>query len=123
MKPKNSGIDANLQKHILVGAGLGLYFGLFFRPAREPSLWIALGLSILITVVMFLLKVFRKDRPPVLVLLKEAPFTFLQYLLILAVFEGRHLAYDFGGRTATTVLTTIMGAITGVLIYWKGDNK
>ena len=118
---KSNLVEHNLQRHVLIGAGLGLYFGLFFRPAREPSLLIVLGLSVLITVVMFIIRLFQKERPPMPVILKEVPLNFLQYLLILVVFEGRHLAWDYGGRVATTIFTTIMGIVTGALIYWKGN--
>ena len=106
-----------------MGAGLGLYFGLFFRPAREPSLMIALGLSAVITVVMFVIRLFQRDRLPFQDILKEVPINFLQYLLILAVLEGRHLAWDLGGRVATTILTTLMGIVTGALVYWKSFGK
>lgn len=122
-KSKNSGMEYSLQRYILMGAGLGLYFGLFFRPSREPSLLIALGLSIVITVVMFVIRLFQKNKLPFQEILKEVPINFLQYLLILAVLEGRHLAWDYGGRTATTILTTLMGMTTGALVFWKSNGK
>ena len=122
-KSKKNGMQYSLQRYIWIGAGLGLYFGLFFRPSREPSLLIALGLSLVITIVMFLIRLFQRDRLPFQEILKEVPINFLQYLLILAVLEGRHLAWEMGGRTATTILTTLMGMVTGALVFWKSNGK
>ena len=120
---KKAAAKANLQKHIMVGAGLGLYFGMFFRPAREPSFLIVIGLTLLVTLVMFLVRMVPKTRPPVSEAIREIPLNLLQYFIILAALEGRHFAYDIGGRIATSILSTAMGAVTGALIYWKGRGK
>ena len=122
-KSDKSVMKANLHRHIMVGAALGLYFGMFFRPARDPNFLFAAGLALLVTFVMFLVRLFQKNRPPVKSLLREAPLNLLQYFLILAALEGRHYAYDLGGRVATSILMTCMGAVTGALIYWKSHGK
>lgn len=106
---------ALLKRYVLVGAGLGIYFGYFFRPAREPSLLIVVGLSLLIAVVSVVLKLLRKERPSFSQILTEAGLTFARYGLLLTILEGRHLAYDFGGRWAVTAMTTMMGALVG---FW-----
>ena len=44
-----------LTRYALTGGAIGLYFGFFFRPAREPNLWFALllaGLVVVVTVVV-----------------------------------------------------------------------
>jgi hypothetical protein len=105
-----------LRRYALVGAGLWDYFGYFFRPVSEPSLLIVVGLSLLITLVTFVLKLIRKERPPLPELLRGAGLTFIRYVLILTVLEGRHLAYDFGGRLAATAFTILMGALAG--LWW-----
>ena len=106
-----------------MGAGLGLYFGLFFRPAREPSFLFAIGLAILVTFVMFLIRLIRKDRPGFAVAFREVPLNLLQYTIILIALEARHFAHDAGGRVATSILMTIMGSITGALYWWKSGKK
>ena len=58
-----------LTRYALTGGALGLYFGLFFRPARQPNLLVVLGLAILITLVMTGIHVFR-ERPSLSALLK-----------------------------------------------------
>jgi len=125
MKSILEALDSNLRKHLLVGAGLGFYWGYTFRPsiAREPSLFVIFGFSILVTVVMFGLRLFQKDRPELGVMMKELPMTFLKSVLIFAALEGRHFVWDIGGRALTTAYSAVMGIVAGALIYWKGDSK
>jgi len=102
------------QRYIMTGAAIGLYFGYFFRPAREPSLLFIFGLSVVIVAVTLLLK-----RPPLADIPKIAMTTFLKYSLLLAVLEGRHLFYDWGGRWATMAMTGAMGALTGLWFAYE----
>jgi len=101
-----------LTRYSLTGAAIGLYFGLFFRPAREPNLLFVLALAILISVVMTVIKAFR-ERPSLLKLLKVALFTFLKATLFLVLLELRHPIYDYGGKVAVTIFMTLMGALAG----------
>ncbi len=48
------------QRYVLVGAALGLYFGIFFRPAREPSFIAAVVLSLMATAVTLLIRGLKK---------------------------------------------------------------
>ncbi len=112
---KDNKWQATTQRYVLTGAAIGLYFGYFFRPVREPSLLIIFGLSLVIVAVTLLLK-----RPPLADVPKVALSTYVKYTLLLAVFEGRHLAYDFGGRWATVVMTGALGALAGL---WFAYDK
>ena len=102
-----------LTRYALTGGALGLYFGLFFRPAREPNLLFVMGLAALITVVMTGIKVYR-ERPSLPNLLKSAAGTFLKAILFLILLELRHPVYDFGGRVAVTIFMTLIGVLTGL---------
>lgn len=102
-----------LTRYTLTGGAIGLYFGFFFRPAREPNLLFVLGLAILISVVMTGIKAF-KERPSLWALLKSAVFTFLKATLFLVLLELRHPVYDYGGRVAVTVFMSLMGALAGL---------
>lgn len=73
----------------MTGGAIGLYFGFFSRPARQPSLIFVLGLALLITLVTALIKVF-KQRPSLPALLKAAFLTFLKAVLFLILLELRH---------------------------------
>jgi hypothetical protein len=59
----------------LTGGALGLYFGLFFRPVREPSLWLVVVLAALVALVMLLIRAVR-ERPSFVALLKGAGANF-----------------------------------------------
>lgn len=104
-----------VRRYVLTGAALGLYFGLFFRPVREPSLLLVVGLSLLAAAATVGLRLVRGERPSFGRLLKDFAFTWGKFALVLAIFEGRHLAHDFGGRMAVTLMTTALGALTGWL--------
>lgn len=102
-----------LTRYALTGGALGLYFGLFFRPARQPSLLFALGLAVLITLVTLVIQIFR-ERPSISHLLKSAALTFLKASLFLILLELRHPVFEYGGKTAMTIFMTIMGALAGL---------
>jgi hypothetical protein len=110
------------QRYILVGAAIGLYFGFFFRPLRDaPSLGMVLGLSLLAALVTVGLKAYR-ERPSFPTLLRRFGISWLQFIVIVATLEGRHLAYETGGRTAVVLLTGMMGALLGGWWYYDGKN-
>lgn len=109
--------NPKLRQYILTGAGIGLYFGWFFRPMRDPSLYTVVGLSLVITVVMTLLRLYRGERKR---LIQSAGATFVQFALVIAMLEARHFAFDFGGRFAVIIFTTIMGAVSG---YWMAYKE
>ena len=114
---------ASMQRYILTGAALGLYFGLFFRPVREgPSLVVIVGLSLLSALLMTLLRLRHPEERDPGKLLRYGLRTWMTFALFLAMLEGRHFAYDLGGRLAVTLFTTISGAGLG-LWYAKTAAK
>lgn len=102
-------------RYIWLGGAIGLYFGWQFRPIRDPSIMVVIGLSLLISVVMLGLSLFKKDRPNFGQLLLRFPLNFIQYAVMIAVLEMRHFALDFGGRFAVIIFTGVMGLLFG---YW-----
>lgn len=109
-----------MQQYILVGGGLGLYFGLFFRPLREPNFAVAVALALLATAAVIIFRMLRKDRPPLATLGQTAVTTFIKFALVLALLEGRHYVHDLGGRWLVTIFTTLMGAIAG---WWFAQSE
>ncbi|KAA3646521.1 MAG: hypothetical protein DWQ07_09930 [Chloroflexi bacterium] len=102
-----------VQRYVLVGIALGLYIGLFFRPVREPNMSIALVLGVLATIVTVGFKAYREKRWPSVI---EIGRTYIQFTLFLLVFEARHIAYDYGGRVAVSVFTSVAGGVIGYLM-------
>lgn len=99
-----------VQRSILVGAALGLYFGWFFRPAREPSLFTPIILGLFITVVMAVWRFVRKEREN---FARRLLVTFASTALFLYILEARHIALDIGGRPLVLAMMAVCGAISG----------
>lgn len=108
-----------VRQYILVGGGLGLYFGYFFRPLRDPNFAVAVAMALLATAVLTTISLLRKNRPPFEEIGKTAVTTFLKFAIILALLEVRHYVYDFGGRWLVVVVTTLLGAIGG---WWMAQS-
>jgi ABC-type uncharacterized transport system permease subunit len=102
-----------LTRYALTGAAIGAYFGLFFRPARQPNLWFVLALALLIALVTTAVSAYR-GRPSPAEMLKSIAATFLKALLILILLELRHPVYAAGGKVAVTIMTTLLGAAAGL---------
>lgn len=102
-----------LTRYALTGGAIGLYFGLFFRPMRQPNLWVVLALAGLVTVVMVGIEAWRK-RPSLSQLLKTAVLTFAKTFFFLLMLELRHPVYNARGRVAVAAFMTLMGALAGL---------
>ena len=111
-----------LTRYALTGGTIGLYFGLFFRPMREANYGYALVLAAVVAVVMTGLHVWRK-RPSFSTLPQHFAITFIKAALALTLLEGRHLAYDWGGKTAVIFFTVIMGAATGLWFAYDQNRQ
>ncbi len=117
--PKGKARASLLRQYVLAGAGLGLYFGLFFRPLREPNFAVSVALALLATAVFTTFALLRKNRPPLGELGKTAVTTFIKFAIVLALLESRHYAYDLGGKWLVTVFTTLLGAGAG---WWLAQS-
>lgn len=108
---------SRLRRYVLTGAALGLYFGYFFRPLREPtvlsSVLLVAGLSLLGALVVTLLRLRRLENREAGSLVRYGFSMWLTFALLLAMQEGRHYANALGGRLATIVFTTLVGAGLG----------
>lgn len=114
----------SVRRHILTGAAIGLYFGWFFRPVREPNGFVVLFLGLLITAVLTLLRIInrKKNQMSARKIFQKIPTTFFQYAVILTMLEFRHFAHDFGGRIAVLVMTLVLGGITGWWMAYQSNR-
>lgn len=117
-KTRQSGKTA-VSQFILVGAGLGLYVGLFFRPLREANFAVAIALALLATAVFTIPSLLKKNRPTLGEWGKTAVATFVKFALILSLLEVRHYVYDLGGKWLVAVFTTLLGAAGG---FWLAQR-
>lgn len=104
------------QKYVLIGAGLGLYFGIFFRPVREPSFAVALLLGVVATVVTVIVNTIQNKKLPTL---RKSLLFLVQYILLMVAFEARHVAFDLGGKAAAIVLSTCTGVIIALVMAYN----
>lgn len=106
-----------------LGAAIGGYFGWFFRPVREPSLLMVVGLSTLIAVVFLVISLFQKPRPDLGTMGRSFLLNLAKYGVIVAALEGRHLVFDWGGRVAVLVLGVIVGLAVGLWFGTTGKQR
>lgn len=112
----------SMSRYALVGGAIGLYFGLFFRPLREPSFAYALLLAVVVAVVMTAVHGWR-ERPSFRNLLVYLGLTFVKVAVVLSLLEGRHLAMDWGGKTAVVIFTVLTGVATGVWFAYEDSRR
>lgn len=114
------------QRYVLVGIGIGLYLGIFFRPVREPSFMAAFILSLLATAATMLVRAIQK-KP--LFSLKRLVIIYLLYTFMILAFEARHIAFDLAvrwgvaGRWGASILGVVVGGLGGYAYGWHTMNK
>jgi hypothetical protein len=121
MSTKKSAYEIGMmQRYILIGAGIGLYYGLFYRSSgTDPDYGIAILLSIFAALITIIIR-FWKKRLPFSVIVKNYFEMLLLYSVFLLTLAGRHLAEQIGGRVGVTVFTTLTGTFLG---YFMATRK
>ena len=109
------------QRYVLIGAALGLYYGIFYRPTdTAPDYGIAILLSIVAALVTVAIRFWGKKQP-FRIIAESFVRTFLFYAVFLLMLAARKLAEQVGGRAAVTALTTATGiGLAYVLAARKG---
>lgn len=109
---------------VLIGAALGLYYGVFYRgPQTPPDYLMALILSVFAALITVLVRSWKKKRT-----FREILFDFLKVLLMFSVFmislELRKVIFERWGKTAVIIFTTSVGILVGLgLAVRKKDGK
>jgi hypothetical protein len=113
---KDPVVIGTIQRYVLIGAAIGLYYGLFYRPSdTAPDYGIAVILSILAAAVTVAVR-FWKKKAPFSTLIKSYFETFLFYLVLLLTLAARQLAEQIGGRFGVTLVTTLVGIGMGYVM-------
>lgn len=119
MKPatkKDPVVIGTIQRYVLIGAALGLYYGIFYRPSgTPPDYGIAILLSILAAAVTVAVR-FWKKKPSLGTLVRNFFETFLFYAVLLLALAFRQLAEQIGGRFGVTLLTMLVGIGMGYFL-------
>jgi hypothetical protein len=122
MITKKSTAKYSTSRYAWTGAAIGLYFGFFFRPQREVNFGYALMLALLIAVVFTALHGWR-ERPSFKTIPAYFAISFVKAALVMSLLEGRHFAFDWGGRTAVVIFCAVMGALSGLWFAYEESRK
>ena len=115
-------MNQTIRRYALTGGALGGYLGVFFRPVREPSAALVLGLAVLVALVMAGLRAV-KERPSLASLLKGAALNFVKTAVLLTLLELRHPLYDMGGKTAVILVMALAGAAAGLWYAFEQSRQ
>jgi hypothetical protein len=109
-----------MQRSILIGAAIGLYYGIFYKPSDvDPDYGIAIVLSIFAALITVVVR-FWKKKQPFSVIIKNYFEMFLLYSVFLLTLAARHLAEQLGGRFVVMLFTTLTGICMG---YFMATRK
>jgi hypothetical protein len=109
-----------MQRSILIGAAIGLYYGIFYKPSGvDPDYGIAIVLSIFAALITVVIR-FWKKKQPFSVIIKNYFEMLLLYSVFLLTLAGRHLAEQIGGRYGVMLFTTLIGTFLG---YFMATRK
>ena len=105
-----------IQRYVLIGAAIGLYYGLFYQPsATDPDYGIAIILSLVAAAVTVAIR-FWKKKAPFSIILKSFVETFLFYSVLLLTLAVRQFAQQVGGRFGVILVTTLVGIGMGYVM-------
>ena len=119
MKYKKSSSVALMQRNLLVGAALGLYYGIFYRPTNtDPDYIIAIVLSVAAALITVVVRFWGK-KPT----FSEIAVSFFKMLLLYSLFlltlAFRHVIDQVGGRVGLAIFTTLVGILMGYFLTPK----
>lgn len=117
MKPKKPAVViGELPRNILVGAAIGLYYGIFYTPSStDPDYAIAILLAVLAALVTSIIRARMRKLPFRDFLIDLARFTLL-YGVGLVTLAARTQVVKLGGRAGLIAFTTLAGVALGVLM-------
>ena len=110
-------------RYMLVGAGLGLYLGISFRPVeREANFFTPIMLAVLGAIVLVIFRYISGARPNLAGLAKMLLTSFALFAFFFLIMELRYQALDLGGRWLVIAFTTVAGVVNGI-IYAYGQSR
>ncbi|MDP2964815.1 MAG: hypothetical protein Q8N39_02115 [Pelolinea sp.] len=117
---KSASAIGEMQRYILIGAAIGLYYGIFYKPSgTDPDYGIAIILGILAALITVAVR-FWKKKQPFSIIIKNYFETLLFYSVFLLTLAARQLAEQIGGRFAVVLVTTLTGICLG---YFMATRK
>lgn len=112
--PKNrAGYSIYLQ-YVLVGAALGLYYGIFHKNSTDqPDYAMAVLLSVLAGILTTAVRVWKK-RKTFKVIVLDFIKIWAMFLLFLLAIESNSVVYRIGGQVAVIIFMMLVGITLGL---------
>jgi hypothetical protein len=105
--------------YLLVGAALGLYYGLFYKhPGTPPAYLMALALALIAAGVTTAVQ-YWKNKSPFRVMLKDFLRVFVIFAVFLVGLELRKVIFEEWGKTVVTIYTTTLGLLLGLIVAYQ----
>jgi len=117
-KTKSELFRAKLIQYGFVGAALGLYYGIFYKPGSEPDVPMAFMLSAFAALVTVVVRSWRKGLV-FKVMVMDFLKIFFFFLIFMLSITLRKTAYDIGGKSLVIAETLISGIVLGLLLAWQ----
>ncbi len=104
---------------VLVGAALGAYYGIFYRPSESTVLFISVVLlSLLSALLVTVIQIWKKGysfKEILVIYLKS----FAMFFLFLLMLWARPMIEQWGGKGVLITFTTVIGAVIGFIMGLK----
>jgi len=105
--------------YLLVGAALGLYYGLFYKhPGTPPAYLMAVVLALAAAGITTAVQ-YWKNKSPFRVILKDFFRVFVIFAIFLVGLELRKVIFEEWGKTVVTIYTTILGLALGLIVAYQ----
>ena len=102
-------------QYILIGAALGLYYGLTYRNPQHPPDWFTVVLlSVLAAIVSTVVRAWKKGKTSTAILLDFIKMLGM-FLLYMGSLELRAVIEGIGGRAAVMGFMIMVGCIVGAI--------
>ena len=102
-------------QYILLGAALGVYYGISYQnPQRPPDFFTVVLLSTLAAIVTTLIRSWKKGKKFVAIVLDFLRI-WIMFLLYLGSLEMRQIVDKSGGKLAVIIFMTIAGMLSGLI--------
>lgn len=99
----------------LIGAALGLYYGIFYTPGGEPDFGITVLLSFMAAVFTVIVRSWKKGFT-FQKIIKDFLLMFGFYTIFLLSLALRTIAYQYFGKLGVIIETTAAGILLGLLM-------
>lgn len=103
-------------QYLLVGAALGAYYGIFYKPTETGVMFISVVLlSLLSAILVTVIQIWKKGysfKEILLIYLKS----FAMFFLFLVMLWARPMIMEWGGKGLLIGFTTFIGALIGFIM-------